>query len=109
MATARYRADENLFVVTRTRVPPASLGATLREAVRNIDPELPVDDLRSMDVRIADSLIARRSPALLTGIFAAVALPLAGRATLSASPNRAPSQGRYCQSRAEFRDAQMLS
>jgi len=34
-----------------------------------------------MDVRIADSLIARRSPALLAGIFAGVALLLAAIGT----------------------------
>ncbi len=34
-----------------------------------------------MDTRIADSLIARRSPALLAGIFAAVALLLAAIGT----------------------------
>lgn len=34
-----------------------------------------------MEVRIADSLIARRSPALLAGIFASVALLLAGIGT----------------------------
>jgi len=42
---------------------------------------LPVNDLRSMEVRIADSLIARRSPALLAGIFAGVALLLAAIGT----------------------------
>ena len=34
-----------------------------------------------MDTRIADSLIARRSPALLAGIFAGVALLLAAIGT----------------------------
>jgi predicted permease len=81
----RYRADSDLFIVTRTRVPPASLAAGLRTVVRDIDPEMPVDDLRSMDVRVADSLTARRSPALLTGIFALVALLLAAIGTYGVS------------------------
>src|SRR5207237_1964620 len=45
------------------------------------DPELAIDDLRSMDTRITESRVARRSPALLAGIFAAVALLLAAIGT----------------------------
>jgi ABC-type antimicrobial peptide transport system permease subunit len=48
----------------------------LRGAVRRIDPEVAVNDVRSMDTRIADSLAGRRSPALLAGIFSAIALLL---------------------------------
>jgi len=69
------------FLVVRTSAYPESLTATLRKTVRAIDPELPLDDIRSMDVRIADSLVTRRSPALLTGIFAVVALILAAVGT----------------------------
>jgi predicted permease len=75
------RADSNFFVVTRARVPPESLGPSIRKIVREIDPELPVDDLRSMETRIAESLVARRTPALLAGIFAGVALLLAAIGT----------------------------
>jgi ABC-type antimicrobial peptide transport system permease subunit len=42
---------------------------------------LAIDNIRSMDTRIAESLIARRSPALLAGIFAGVALLLAAIGT----------------------------
>ena len=42
----------------------------------NIDPELPVHDLRSMDDRIADSLVAQRSPAWIGGIFSLIAVLL---------------------------------
>jgi ABC-type antimicrobial peptide transport system permease subunit len=44
--------------------------------VRQIDPDLPVNDLRSMETRIADSLVARRSPALLACLFSGIALLL---------------------------------
>jgi predicted permease len=81
----RYRADSNLFVVTRTTVSPESLGTSLRNVVKDIDPDLPVDDLRSMEVRVADSLVTRRSPALVTGIFAGVALLLAAIGTYGVS------------------------
>ncbi len=70
------RTDDNLFVVVRTSLPPDSLAPALKKLVRRIDPELPVNDLRSMDIRIADSLVAHRSPALLAAIFSAIAVLL---------------------------------
>ncbi len=71
-----HRIDHSLWVVVRTSLPPESLGPALRRAVRAVDPELPVNDLRSMETRIADSLVARRSPALMAGLFAGIALLL---------------------------------
>ena len=76
-----YRENNSVFVVTRTTQRPEAFAETLRKLVRATDPELAVDDLRSMNTRIADSLIARRSPALLAGIFAGVALLLAAIGT----------------------------
>jgi len=70
------RRDDNLFVVVRASLPPESLGPVLQRLIREIDPELPVNDLRSMDTRIADSLVTRRSPALLAAIFSGIALLL---------------------------------
>jgi ABC-type antimicrobial peptide transport system permease subunit len=70
------RTDDTLFVVARTSLPPESLGLTLQKVVREIDPELPVNDIRPMETRIADSLVAQRSPALLAGIFSVIALLL---------------------------------
>ena len=71
-----HRIDHNLWVVVRTSRPPESLGPALRGAVRAVDPELSVNDLRSLEVRITDSLVSRRSPALLAGLFAGIALLL---------------------------------
>ncbi len=71
-----YRTDNSLFVVARTSPAPASLGVMLQQVVRTVDPELPVNDLKSMDARIADSLLARRSPALLAGLFSGIAVLL---------------------------------
>jgi predicted permease len=70
------RTDDHLFVVVRTSVPPESLALTLQRIVRQTDPELPVNDLRSMDTRITDSLVDHRAPAMLTGIFSVIALLL---------------------------------
>ena len=71
-----FRTDDHLFVVVRTSSQPESLAVVLRNIVRRIDPQLPVNDLQSMDTRVADSLIAQRSPALLAGLFSLIALLL---------------------------------
>jgi predicted permease len=71
-----HRLERDVFVVARTTLQPESLAPTLRQVVRNVDSELPVSDIRSMETRIADSLVARRSPALLAGLFSGVALLL---------------------------------
>ena len=71
-----FRIGDSFFVAVRTSLPPESLALTLQKAVRQIDADVPIDDLRSMDTRIADSLVARRSPALLAGLFSAIALLL---------------------------------
>jgi ABC-type antimicrobial peptide transport system permease subunit len=60
----------------RASTRPESLGLTLQKVVRQIDASLPVSNIRSMDARIADSLVTRRSPALLAGLFAGMALLL---------------------------------
>lgn len=69
-----YRADNSMFVVVRSSLSAGSMVPLLRRIVRQVDSHLPVDDIRSMDARIADSLAARRSPALLAAFFSAIAL-----------------------------------
>ena len=76
-----YRENSYYFVVTRTSQRPEAFAGTLRKLVRAADPVLAIDKIRSMETRIADSLMARRSPALLAGIFAGVALLLAAIGT----------------------------
>jgi predicted permease len=76
-----YRNERQIWIVARTSGAPESLGAALQQIVRKIDPELPVSDIRSMEMRISDSLMARRAPVLLAGIFAGVALLLAAMGT----------------------------
>jgi len=76
-----YRDKESIFIVTRTSQRPEAFAETLRKLVHAAHPALAVDNIRSMDMRIADSLITRRSPALLAGIFAGVALLLAAIGT----------------------------
>jgi len=71
-----HRLDRELYLVVRTGVPPESFASTLQRVVRGLDRDLPVSDLQSMDMRISESLVARRSPALVAGIFSALAVLL---------------------------------
>jgi predicted permease len=74
-------SSDSVSVVLRTPLPPSALAPVLKKAVLAIDPELPVDDIKAMQGRIDDSLVVRRSPAILAGIFAGVALLLAAVGT----------------------------
>jgi predicted permease len=71
-----YRPDNDMFVVIRSSLPAESMAPLLRRIVRQVDSNLPVNDVQSMDARISDSLVARRSPALLAALFSAIALLL---------------------------------
>lgn len=77
----KLRGNQYFHIVLRTSVPPEAFAPTLRKIVLSLDPELPTDDIKVLQTRIDDSLIARRSPAMLAGIFAAVALLLAAIGT----------------------------
>ncbi|HEV3409286.1 MAG TPA: ABC transporter permease, partial [Chthoniobacterales bacterium] len=70
-----------VFVVVRTSQSPEAFAETLRKLVRETQPEIAIDNIRSMETLIADSLLTRRSPALLAGMFAGVALLLAAIGT----------------------------
>jgi len=65
-------------VVMRTSLPPSSLAATIQRTVASLDPTIPVIRLRTMDEVFADTLGRPRLVARLLGVFAAVALLLAG-------------------------------
>jgi predicted permease len=63
--------------VVRTSVPPATLAQPVDAAIRAIDPEQPVFDIRTMVQVLDDKLTSQRFGALLLGVFAGVALLLA--------------------------------
>ena len=56
---------------------PASLLPALRERVRALDPHLPLDGLKTMEMATAEALAPRRATAALVGVFAVSALLLA--------------------------------
>jgi putative ABC transport system permease protein len=64
-------------LVVKTDVDPASMAATVRKAVWEIDKDQPVSNIRTMEEILADSIARQRFSMLLLAIFAAVALVLA--------------------------------
>jgi predicted permease len=64
-------------LVARTSLPPAAVANMLARKVREADSDVPLTNLRTMEVRVSDSLSMRRTPALMAGVFAATALFLA--------------------------------
>ena len=71
------QARTAMALVLKTELDPESLVPQVRSAVRALDPEQPLSDVRTMDQWIARSLENRRSPMLLLGLFGGVALVLA--------------------------------
>jgi len=70
---------DDLTVVARTTGGnPASIAAPLRDAIRAIDKEQPVYNIRPMTQLLTDSLAQRRFNMVLLGGFALLALVLAG-------------------------------
>jgi predicted permease len=59
------------------RTPPQNLDATVRHTLSDIDPNLTVIDLRSLDDQVADHLSQERLVARLTMLFGLLALVLA--------------------------------
>jgi predicted permease len=73
----RDRGDRNAMFVLRTEVPPATLAPAAAGAIHAVDPEQPVENVRTMTQVRDERLTAQRFSAMLLGVFAAVALLLA--------------------------------
>ncbi|MEM7416627.1 MAG: ADOP family duplicated permease [Gemmatimonadota bacterium] len=70
--------QRRVTVVARTSGEAAAFGGALRAAARDAEPRMPVLDVVSMDVRIAESYAGFRFGVLLLLTFGAVAATLAG-------------------------------
>jgi putative ABC transport system permease protein len=66
-----------MTLVVRTSSNPASLVSAMTNVVRDIDREVPLRDVGTMDDLVASSLSQPRFDLLLLGVFAALALTLA--------------------------------
>ncbi len=74
-----YKQNPLRFMILTIKTPlePYSLLDGVRKVLSDMDPDLPVFWVQTMEERIADSMVNRRAPMLLLMIFAAVALLLA--------------------------------
>jgi putative ABC transport system permease protein len=66
-----FNPQEMLILKSRT---PKALVRPVTNVIHSIDPTLPVDDIATMEDRIAESLSSDRTNMLLMGIFAALGL-----------------------------------
>jgi hypothetical protein len=59
----------------RTSLSPASIAPSLRKAVQSIDPDLPLQEIRTQQEQIDASMQQERIIAALTASFGVLALP----------------------------------
>jgi putative ABC transport system permease protein len=67
----------NMYVVTRTTLPTATVVSRVRGAIRAIDPNIPLFSTQTLDERIAGSLAPRRLAMIVLTGLAALSLGLA--------------------------------
>jgi predicted permease len=74
----QHRGEEFLrYFVARYRGDPASIGLAIRNAIGDIDPNLPVSDVRTLAQMVEDFSLNRRLVAELSSFFAILAALLA--------------------------------
>jgi predicted permease len=73
--------ERAMDLVVRTNGDPRGMTGTVRAVVRELDPKLPIANVRTMDDLVAQALSAPTFMATLLGIFAALALVLAAIGT----------------------------
>jgi putative ABC transport system permease protein len=69
--------EPGVAIVLKTHGEPEALTAPLRQAVRSVDPDMPVSGIGTMAGFVAESIEEPRFLALLVGLFAGLALVLA--------------------------------
>ncbi len=76
VAIAQHPSQE-IKMIVRTAGEPLSSLASVREAMREVDPQLPLSDVRTMAQVRDRSLSGATEPTLLIGVFAGLAMVLA--------------------------------
>jgi putative ABC transport system permease protein len=66
-----------MIVTVRSKQDPRSLAESIRREIRQLDPELPAANVRTLEDVASDSIAPRRLSVALISVFAAVALVLA--------------------------------
>ena len=67
----------NINVVIRSHGDPTAMTSAVRQEIHDMDPDLPLYDIRTMEQRVDESLAGRKFSMLLLTIFAALAAGLA--------------------------------
>jgi putative ABC transport system permease protein len=66
------------YLVLRSKTDSIAVVPALRAAIRSIDPDIPLESVLTMEARLAASVAQPRFYAALLGLFAALAVTLAG-------------------------------
>src|SRR5918993_923361 len=74
----RQRPERSMGLAVRAAIEPLALTGQLRQAISQVDRELPLYNIRSMSERTNEALVDRRTPAFLAGGLAVGALLLSG-------------------------------
>jgi predicted permease len=74
--SARQDLWPAMSLVVRSTVEPASLSASVRQAVNEVDRTVPVADVKTMDHIVSESITQPRFNLFLLGLFGAVAMVL---------------------------------
>ena len=77
----RQRPYPYMTLAVRSELAPASLSRAIARAAREVEPDLAVYNIRTMERQIEDSILARRLSVALVGAFAVLALFLAAFGT----------------------------
>jgi putative ABC transport system permease protein len=68
---------QDITLVVRTRSEPSAAMSGIRDAVRQVDPNLPLSDVRTMEQVKEQSMLWAKQPTWVVGVFAGVAALLA--------------------------------
>jgi putative ABC transport system permease protein len=71
------RVAQNMLLVARTKTAPEGVAAAVRARVFEVDPDLPVYNVKSLEQLISDMVSEKRFAMLMLSVFAAAALLLA--------------------------------
>jgi predicted permease len=71
----KFSLDVNVYVHTRGN--PGDMFATVRQAVRQVDPNVPLYDMRTLTDQVDQALVTERLMALLSAVFGGLATLLA--------------------------------
>jgi len=69
--------DREMVLAVRSEQDARTLATTIRDELRNIDPDIPLANVRTLDAVVADSIAPRRLSVVLLSAFSGIALLLA--------------------------------